>query len=275
MKFIFSTGSLYTYSIERCFDFAAQAGFNGIELMVDYRWDTRQPDYLQQLIDRYDLPVSVIHSPFSPKIAGWPASEMGRIEASVKLAEAIGAQVVVHHLPRRIGLTSISLGNKRILLPLGPNPDRRYAAWLESDYLSLQSKTKVKLCIENMPARQVLGQRLNGHYWNTIGEIARFPQITLDTTHLGTWGIDPNQAYAQLRGRVHHVHLSNFDGREHRLPEKGHLKLDRLISTMAKDDYPGVITLELHPDALYGGETDAKIIETMRASLEHCRRWAV
>ena len=35
MQFIFSTGSLYTYNTDRCFAFAAAAGFDGIELMVD------------------------------------------------------------------------------------------------------------------------------------------------------------------------------------------------------------------------------------------------
>ena len=63
MKFIFSTGSLYTYSTARCFEFAAQAGFDGIELMVDHRWDTRQSDYLLRLIDSYQLPILAVHSP--------------------------------------------------------------------------------------------------------------------------------------------------------------------------------------------------------------------
>ena len=35
MHFIFSTGSLYTYGIDRCFAFAQRAGFDGVELLVD------------------------------------------------------------------------------------------------------------------------------------------------------------------------------------------------------------------------------------------------
>ena len=43
MRFLFSTGSLYRYGTARCFEFAARAGFDGVEVMVDDRWDTRQP----------------------------------------------------------------------------------------------------------------------------------------------------------------------------------------------------------------------------------------
>ena len=56
MNFIFSTGSLYTYGTERCFALAARVGFDGIELMVDDRWDTRREQHLHRLMNRYALP---------------------------------------------------------------------------------------------------------------------------------------------------------------------------------------------------------------------------
>ena len=46
MQLILSTASLRTYRIERCFAFAAESGFDGLELMVDSRYESRQPDYL-------------------------------------------------------------------------------------------------------------------------------------------------------------------------------------------------------------------------------------
>jgi sugar phosphate isomerase/epimerase len=277
MRYLFSTGSLWTYGIERCFDFGARAGFDGIELMVDQRWDTRQPEYLNSLSERFGQPIVAVHSPFSPTTPGWPGffDEPGRIQASVRLAEAVGAGIVVHHLPERYGYLFIQQGERRALIPWpGRKAKLRYRDWLLSDYLALQAETDVRLCIENMPARRRLGRRWNVHFWNTLEEIVRFPSLTLDTTHLGTWGIDAADIYPSLKGYVRHVHLSNFDGREHRRPEAGHLHLDRLLARMAADGYDGAITLELHPDALDAGKEDAHVVALLTNSLRLCRAWA-
>jgi sugar phosphate isomerase/epimerase len=275
MQFIFSTGSLYTYSISRCFEFAAQAGFDGIELMVDYRWDTRQADYLQRLIAQYRQPVLAVHSPFAFHVPGWPVDEPGRIQESVKLAEAIGAKVVVHHLPPRLGWTWVQIGHRRIPLPwVSRRLTRTYRAWLLHTYHTYQAGTNVLLCIENMPTRRWLGRRWNGHEWNTVAEIVRFSALTMDTTHLGTWGLDPIDVYPQLQGKVRHIHLSNFNGREHRLPEDGLLSLDRLLAHLAATGYENAISLELHPDALAAGCPDGRVVELLHTSLNHCRSWA-
>ena len=273
MNFIFSTGSLYTYSLARCFALAVAAGFDGIELMVDPRWDTRQPEHIHALTAQYGLPILAVHSPFSG-VAGWPEEEAGRIHFSARLAENVGAPVVIHHLPARVDMVRVSLGPQRFSFPLpGINGQEEYANWLEDGYAQLQAATTVKLCIENMPARTVWGRRLNAHYWNTPDALSRFPHITMDTTHLGTWGMDPLAAYERWGEQIGHVHLSNFDGREHRLPEAGVLRLDRLLARLARDHYAGAISLELHPDAVGAGLDDDVIIARLAASLQQCRLW--
>lgn len=276
MHFVFSTGSLYNYSVARCFELAAAAGFDGVEIMVDHRIDTRQPSYLKRLAEQHHLPISTIHSPFGPPYPGWPSQDIGRIQKAVELAEAVGASVVVHHLPLRIGAMALQVfGRRQIFLPIpGWRMDRDYKLWLETDYMALQARTDVKLCIENMPARRLFGERLNIHYWNDPAQIIRFPNITLDTTHLGTWGLEPAEIYPHLGGRVGHVHLSNFDGKEHRRPQAGRLHLDKLVAQLAADGYNGAVSLELHPDALEAGAEDSRVVELLTESLSQCRSWA-
>lgn len=276
MRFIFSTGSLHTYGIERCFDLAARAGFDGIELMVDERWDTRQPAYLLRVIDRYRLPVLAVHSPFTPRVPGWPDGDAARIPLTVQLAEALGAAVVVHHLPDRMGMALFQAGAWRYRLPVpGWDIAGPYRRWLLDGYAAEQARTPVILCIENMPARHTFGQRWNGHSWNTPQAIERFPAITLDSTHLGTWDLDPIEVYRRFPlGKVRHIHLSNYDGREHRRPEDGRLHLDHFVAQLASDGYAGAITLELQPDALDAGEGDDRLVELLTGSLGHCRAWA-
>ena len=46
---VFSTGSLYPFGLERVYSWAAEAGFDGVEIMMDERWDTHQRAYLEHL----------------------------------------------------------------------------------------------------------------------------------------------------------------------------------------------------------------------------------
>lgn len=277
MKFIFSTGSLYPYGTERCFDLAAQAGFDGIELMVDYRWDTRQPAYLKTLMERSKLPILAVHNPFAV-VATWPKLKPGLIQKSVELASAVGSPVVVHHLPMRMGRVQLEVAGKKHVLSLpAMHNEHGYRKWLENDYADIQQKSQkqsgVTLCIENMPARKICGRRFNAHHWNTVDTITRFPTLTMDTTHLGTWGIEAADVYPHWGERIKHVHLSNYDGNEHRLPQCGELDLKRLIAQMAANGYEGSISIELHPDALSAGGPDARVLKRMRTLLDHCRAW--
>ncbi|MDE0311632.1 MAG: sugar phosphate isomerase/epimerase [Caldilineaceae bacterium] len=277
MRFILSTGSLYNYSVDRVFALAAEAGFDGIEMLIDHRWDTRQADYLQHLMESHSLPIPAFHSPFSRNCSGWGETEYGAIARTAELAYELGAQVVVHHLPMRFGYAFLQAAGRNLLLPNPFDSGRQYATWLSEGYAALQTSTDVLLCIENLPAVRFLGRRVNPARWNahsraTLDDITRFPHLTLDTTHLGTWGLDPLEAYDRWGQRVKHVHLSNFDGSEHRRPEDGTLRLGALLSRMAADGYSYSISLELQPDALEAGAPDSRIVDLLRGSLYFCRK---
>jgi sugar phosphate isomerase/epimerase len=272
IRFLFSTGSLYTYGLDRCFALAARAGFDGMEVVVDQRWDTRQTAYLADLIQKSGLPIGAFHAPFdSFRLPGWPESTPARIEVTVRMAEALGAAVVVHHLPLRWRIARFERRGLRLSIP-APGKST-YRRWLESSdgYKTLQAATPVLLCIENLPAIRIMGRLFNPALWNTATELARFPALTMDTTHLGTWGLDPLRHYEALAPRIRHIHLSNFNGQEHRRPDDGHLQLDRLLANLAATGYDGAITLELHPDALDAGASDERIAELMAGSLAFCR----
>ena len=45
-------------------------------------------------------------------------------------------------------------------------------------------------------------------------------------------------------------HLSNYNGREHRLLQGGHLPLADFLRRLNRDRYRGIVTLELQPDVL-------------------------
>lgn len=268
-----STGSLYSYGIARVFELAAEAGFDGIEVLVDRRWDTRQPAYLRRLSAKFELPIVAVHNPFTSRVAGWPDDQLGRLRHTVGLAQEVRAPVVVAHLPFRIHAVMGHLHAyrlRRFLLPL-PIPRREpYYHFVTDGLAAMERERGVTLAIENMPAKRFLGLTINPCWFNSPAELERFPHLTLDTTHLGTWGLDPLAVYQKLRERVSHVHLSNYDGREHRSPPDGRLPLEDLLQALARDGYRGAVTVECHPDAL-DAEDEEKCLAALRRAQRFCR----
>jgi sugar phosphate isomerase/epimerase len=134
----------------------------------------------------------------------------------------------------------------------------------------LEAATGVLIGVENMPAGRLFGRRFNAYRLNNVDALRQFPHLTLDTTHLGTWGLDPVTFYRQLKDKIAHLHLANFDGREHRLPFDGHLPLDRLLQEMAREGYKGAVTVEANPGAT-DPSNEATCLADLRRAVTFCR----
>lgn len=268
-----STGSLYTYGLARVFDLAAEAGFEAIEVLVDHRWDSRQPAYLRRLSQEFGLSIAVVHSPFKPFVPGWPRDSLGRLRASVVLAREVGAEVVVAHLPLRIRGAQVEFfgfSRNKLLLPIPFGGERGYCEFLLNGLARFEADEGVRIGVENMPVRHFLGRVVNIYWLNDVATLAQMPHLTLDTTHVGTWGSDLLAVYEQVKARVVHVHLSNFDGREHRLPEEGRLPLAKLLARLARDGYAGAVSLEVGPEVLEA-EDEARARAHLRRAVRFCR----
>lgn len=256
-----STGSLYTYGIARVFELAAEAGFEAIEILVDHRWDSRQPAYLRRLSQEFNLPIAAVHNPFKPFVPGWPYDPLGRLQETVAVARQVGAPVVVAHLPLRIrGAQLEFFGFRRgaMLLPIPLGGEKAYRDFLLNGLAAFESEQGIKVGVENMPVKHVLGRALDIYWLNDMESLSGMPHLTLDTTHIGTRGWDLLAVYERLKERIVHVHMSNFDGNEHRLPEDGHLPLGKLLQRLARDGYRGAVTLEVGPEVLEA-EDEARV----------------
>lgn len=268
-----STGSLHTYGTARTARLAAEAGFDGLELMVDESWDTRDPEYLLEIGRAIPIPILSIHAPFRSRIAGWGGDEVARLGRSVELARAVGARTIVIHPPIRyhwLNLRYPPFVTVGLLTPI-----RRaspYGRWLTDELARYAEQAGVTIAIENMP-RHRLGPRLvNLFEMNEIRDLRRFPALALDTAHIGTWGVNLLEAYELLADRVKHVHLSNYkDGRQHRLPQDGSLALGPFLAALRRRGYDGVIAVELEPDSVGAGD-DRLVRERLRQSLAFCRQ---
>lgn len=243
-----ATGSLHNYGLNRVWAFAAAAGFDAVEVMIDAKWDTRQPTYLRSLVAAAGLPIAALHTPFRP-LAGFGEDYPACVRRALELAGEVGARSVVAHPELADGTD--------------------YSNWLLKHYDELTGGADPLLAVENMPLALV--NKKPRYRTHTIERIARFPAITLDTTHFATAGVDILEAYDALRGAVRHIHLSDFgEGKEHRVPGRGILPLDLFLLAVAESGYDRVITVELVPDALDAGDDD-EITARLAETVAYCR----
>ena len=268
-----STGSLHTYGISRVFELAAGAGFEAIEILIDHRWDSRQPAYLRRLSLESGLPIVAVHSPFMPSVPGWPSDPLERLRQSAAVARELGVGVVVTHLPLRVHGVRIEffgLSKRPIILPIPLPVSGDYRRFLLNGLARFESEEGVRIGVENMPAKRILGRRVEIYSLNTLDALASLHHLTLDITHLGTWQLDPVEVWERLKARIVHVHLSNFDGEEHRLPQDGHLPIAEFLQRLKRDGYEGAVSVELNPDVLQA-EDEGQVRVHLQSAVAFCR----
>jgi sugar phosphate isomerase/epimerase len=274
---LLSTGSLYTYGLNRTFEIARDVGFDGVELLVDTRWDTRQPDYLKRLRDEFKLPIMAVHAPFAPTVPKWPRDTVGKLKSTASLARELEVDLVVAHAPR------VS--------------EREYDRWLDESYPEYHEDVGITIAIENMPAyRRVFGRSnwlvraapfgwtgLNRWWQRAIAPVSmptcryqtpedmvRFGKLTFDVSHWGASRVDILEAYRLLREQVAHVHLANRSRTGHQLLDEGRLPIAEFLGLLASDHYAGNIALEFMPDTL-GAESERQVRDRLADSLAFCR----
>jgi sugar phosphate isomerase/epimerase len=248
---IFSTGSLYTFGLERVYGWISKAGYDGAEIMMDERWDTHQEDYLRDLIERYGVPILALHPPL--RQGAWRLGPEETLVRVARLASRMEVPVVVAH---------------------PPPPSRPLERW-KAGPLREAREQGVVVAVENMPQNRAGGIfRVRRKSCFLPEHLADVGEITLDTSHAGASKLDILRAHSILAAQLRHVHLSDSNmevGRdEHRLPGKGRLPLKPLLAALGASGYPGAISLELKPWPL-GTPDPETILERMRAALRFTR----
>jgi sugar phosphate isomerase/epimerase len=248
---IFSTGSLYTFGLERVYAWISDAGYDGVEIMMDERWDTHQEAYLKGLAERHGVPILALHLPLYR--GAWGLGPEETLVRVAKLASSMEVPVVVAHPPQ---------------------PGRPLERW-KAGPLREAREHGVIVAVENMPrsrAGSIFLVRRKGCYLPE--HLADVGDVTLDTSHAGASKVDLLRAHSVLTTQLRHIHLSDSNlevGRdEHRLPGKGRLPLKPLLAALGASGYSGSVSLELKPWPL-GTPDSGIILERMRAALRFTR----
>ena len=248
---IFSTGSLYPFGLDRVYAWISEAGYDGVEIMMDERWDTHQEDYLRDLVERHGVPILALHPPL--RRGAWELTPEETLARVARLASRLEVPLVVAH---------------------PPPPGRPLERWKAGPLCEAREQSVV-VAVENMPKSRPGGLfRVRRKSCYLPEHLAGVGEVTLDTSHAGASKVDLLRAHSVLAAQLRHVHLSDSNlelGRdEHRLPGRGRLPLKPFLAALGASGYPGAVSLELKPWPLGTPDPEA-ILARMRAALRFTR----
>lgn len=228
--FLLSTDSLRGYGLNRIFQFAKDAGFEGIELALDGRlFDTQNPDYLNELQNEFKLPIRAMRT--------FPNSTIRQATLALEIARAVEAKVVVLDPPRLF--------------------DFKYRDWMKKHVPLLRKKYGLKIALKNGPSEYLWGI-LPGRSMSNIPDLQNFKEVCIDVANLYGKRLDLMRAYEMMKSYLVHVHLSNvYRGEDHSLLDEGIMPLESLLTKLKKENYSYDITLLVRPKALSVGDDKA------------------
>ncbi len=96
MKLSISTGTLFTFPLEKVFTIAMETGFDGVELIINHEFQKVNSRRLIKDLSEI-LPVFSMHAPFMP-LDGW-GTPMDSLKRSVEIAADCGIKLVNFHPP--------------------------------------------------------------------------------------------------------------------------------------------------------------------------------
>ncbi|MBF4999366.1 sugar phosphate isomerase/epimerase [Nocardia sp. BSTN01] len=244
-----STASVYPENTEAAFRYAAELGYDGVELMVWAEPASQNIATVQSYVRRYSVPVLAVHAPcllISQRV--WGADPVAKLERSVRAAEALGAATVVVHPPFRW--------------------QRRYAEGFAQQVGELEDSSPVVVAVENMfPMR---ADTLFGRRSGSARRLERrggpglsvtafspsydptdtgFRHYTLDLSHTATAGMDARALADRMGGGLAHLHLADGRGAahdEHLIPGEGGQPCVEVCEALVRNGFRGHAVIEVN-----------------------------
>jgi len=230
------TGSLKKYGLNRIFEFAKEADYDGIEIAVDKsNYDTQNAEYIQKLSDEYDLPIVALHAPEN-------GSEKS-VKHVTEMAVYLKCPVVVISPPKIF--------------------DFKFTNWLKKEAKELRKKKNIQIALTNTGGKTILGF-LPERSFNNLIDLKKFGMVSLDCSSTVSKKWDLIRTYEHIKKLVVHVHLSNVrKHKEYALPTDGILPIESFLKKLETNKYNGVLSIRVLPSELSAGDDD-KVVKKLK-----------
>lgn len=233
MRISVSTGLYYTKDYREILDIISSTSCNNIELFLNQAFIDIDINELKNEISKRNLNVLSIHTPLEFIAFPRKESENYWINKSIEIAKVFSSKVIVSHMV------------------LGEYFDNTIS---DLDELHIQnmicfSEAKdIYITSENLPHFK------NGSFLGRFEELYKFVSdnninLTFDTTHCAFNNAPILESFKTFKNFIKNIHLSDFDnGVEHKVLGEGTLPLKDFIVQLKKENYDGIITIELDFD---------------------------
>ncbi len=230
-----SSDSLKGYGLNRIFKIVKDAGYEGVDLVVDPRnYDTLNAEYIKSLIEEIGIPVLSIQAP--------PSSSPKKIQAAVDMAKVLGTKVVIIQPPKIF--------------------DFKYTQWLKNEIPKIRQREDISIALENAPSSSFFGI-IPEHAMGNVLDLKKFKHACLDTSRIAQRKEDLIRIYKVLQKYLVHIHLSNVkSGTPYAPPEKGILPIESFLAKLKQDGFKGTVSFKINGKFLNVGD-DAKLMKSL------------
>ncbi|ELY66713.1 sugar phosphate isomerase/epimerase family protein [Natrinema versiforme] len=276
MRFGFSTNAFREYQLEDAIESIADAGYDGVELLLDephlYPPDATDEEHerVTDILEQQGIAISNANAFMLTAIEGFhhpsyiePDEEYRQRRIDYTLAALETAAALDH------GYISIEPG--------GPIPDGKSRAWALDTFVdSLEQvipkaeELGVDLLVEPEPDLLIE----TGDEFLELLERIDSPRVkcNFDAGHFYAVGEDPAELVEPLWEHTEHYHLEDIPAdraHEHTQLGDGAMDIDSFLSELEARDYDGFVTVELYP-------YEETPIETAREAMDYLEEhgWA-
>jgi sugar phosphate isomerase/epimerase len=254
-----STSSVYPQNCATAFDLAQRLGYDGIEVMVWTDPVSQEAGALRALSGLHEIPIVSIHAPtllLTQRV--WGPQEWPKIDNSIELALAVGADTVVLHPPFRW--------------------QKEYARAFTDGVALREYETGIKLAVENMFPWRARTRSVEAYlpHWDPVEQ--PYDHVTLDLSHAAISGSDAMAMAAALGQRLAHVHLADGLGSprdEHLVPGRGDQPCAELLEALAVQGFSGSVVVEVSTRRASEEQREADLAESLAFARLHLATAAV
>lgn len=247
-----STSSVYPLGLEETFRYAKDAGYDGVEVMVSQNTDTRTPEKLNALADKYGMPVLSIHAPVLLLTHFvWGKDPEMKLWKSAELAQKTHASTVVVHPPFFW--------------------QNEYSENFLDIVEKISTETGVEIAVENMFPWKYKSKEVQAYSptWEEITQKAA--ALTLDFSHAALAGLDSYEVVKTLGERVRHIHLCDGTGKienvkdkifdEHLTPGEGNQPVAETLQLLASRGWNGHVVVEVNTRKIRKADQRLKVLK--------------
>ena len=233
MKISVSTGLYYTKDYREILDIIASTSCNNIELFLNQAFIDIDTNELKKEVSKRNLNILSIHTPLEFIAFPRKESENYWINKSIEIAKVFGSKVIVSHM---------------VIGEYFDNIISDLEELHRQNMIDFSEVNDTYITSENLPYFK------NGSFLGRFEELYEFVSdnninLTFDTTHCAFSNASIVETFKKLKNFVKNIHLSDFDnGVEHKILGEGTLPLKDFIFQLKKEDYDGIVTIELDFD---------------------------